>query len=107
MRDNFPDSFLAARLGWARIYLDPVGRTLTPSQVEIVRGLVENKTAPMIAEETHRAVKTVRKHMEAIHAAFGTHSIVELVLECGRRGIQPQRRMERAQPIPLPRVSQA
>jgi hypothetical protein len=107
VRDNFPDSFLAARLGWARIYVDPVGRTLTPSQVAIVRGLVENKNAPMIAEETHRAVKTVRKHMEAIHTAFGTHSIVELVLECGRRGILPQRSANRPEPAALPRIAKA
>ena len=91
MRDNFPNSFLAARLGWARIYLDPIGRTLTPAQVRVLRALLENTPAIAIADETNRSLSTVRKHIEAIHAAFGTHSIVELVLECARRGILPQK----------------
>ncbi len=90
VRDNFPESFLAARLGWARIYLDPIGRTLTPAQIDVLRRLLDNQSVTAIAAETYRAVATVRKHVEFVKAAFGTHSIVELLLECVRRGIVPR-----------------
>jgi tetratricopeptide (TPR) repeat protein len=107
VRDNFPESFLAARLRWAQIYVDPVGRTLTPAQVDVLRRLLENQPVTVIAAETYRAISTVRKHVEAIHTAFGTHSIVELVLECVRRGILPPGTMVPQDPAALPRVSQA
>lgn len=89
IRQNFPASFLAARLGWARIYLDPIGRTLTPHQVDVLRRVLENQSVAAIARETFRAESTVRKHVEAVELAFETHSIPELILECFRRGIVP------------------
>ena len=103
IRDNFPDSFLTARLGWARLYLDPIGRTLTPTQVDTLRRLFQNKSVAAIASETFRAESTVRKHVEAIEAAFGTHSIPELIFECFRRGIVPQ--SAQSMPPALPRIS--
>jgi DNA-binding CsgD family transcriptional regulator/tetratricopeptide (TPR) repeat protein len=103
IRDNFPESFLAARLGWARLYMDPTGRTLTPSQVDILCRMLENKSVNAIANETGRAVRTVRKHIEAVQEAFGTHSIAELVLECVRRGIVPM--TAPSEPTALPRIS--
>ncbi len=105
IRDNFPDSFLTARLGWARLYLDPIGRTLTPTQVDTLRRLFQNKSVAAIASETFRAESTVRKHVEAVEAAFGTHSIPELIFECLRRGIVPRSMVDRSVPTPLPRIS--
>jgi DNA-binding CsgD family transcriptional regulator len=88
VRDNFPESFLARRLGsWAWAYVDPVGSKLTPAQRDVLRRLLEGKKAPAISAETNRAHTTVRKHIKDIHAAFGTHSFAELFAECLRRGI--------------------
>ncbi len=89
VRDNFPESFLAARLGWARIYLDPVGRKLSPAQIDVLRSLLVHEAVTAIADTTERCMSTVRKHIAAIHAAFGTHSLVELAFACARLGIVP------------------
>ncbi len=107
VRDNFPDSFLAARLGWARVYLDPAGRKLTPAQIDVLRRLLDKQTVNAIAAETCRAVSTVRKHVEVVQAAFGTHSIVELLLECVRRGIVRQRTVMPEVDPALPRANEA
>jgi DNA-binding CsgD family transcriptional regulator len=101
VRTNFPESFLARRLGWAKIYTDRGGRKLTPAQVEVLRDLLLYKTVTEIADTSYRSVSTVRKHVAAIHAAFGTHSIVELVLECIRRGLVPVGMLRRAEPPAL------
>jgi DNA-binding CsgD family transcriptional regulator len=88
VRDNFPRSFLGRRLGlWAGAYVDPVAGKLTSSQRDILRRMLEGKSVGAIAIETTRARATVRKHIENIHAAFGTHSYSELIVECFRRGI--------------------
>jgi DNA-binding CsgD family transcriptional regulator/tetratricopeptide (TPR) repeat protein len=101
VRDNFPESFLARRLGWAQIYADPDGRKLTPAQVEVLRDLLQLKSVTEIADTTYRSVSTVRKHVAAIHLAFGTHSITELGLECLRRGLVPAGMVRRDGPRAL------
>jgi DNA-binding CsgD family transcriptional regulator len=105
IRENFPDSFLAARLGWARLYLDPNGRTLTPSQVDILRRVLENQSVDSIARETFRSESTVRKHIAAVEAAFDAHSIPELIIMCFRRGIVPPSVTTPVLPMALPRIS--
>ncbi len=106
VRDNFPRSFLGRRLGlWAGAYVDPVASKLTSSQRDILRRMLEGKSVGAIAVETIRARATVRKHIENIHAAFGTHSYSELIVECFRRGIGSP---ELAPPIvheAMPRIS--
>jgi DNA-binding CsgD family transcriptional regulator/tetratricopeptide (TPR) repeat protein len=88
VRDNFPSSFLTRRLGsWGRAYVDPVAGKLTRTQRDILHRVLEGKSPTTIAEETHRASGTVRKHIECIHGIFGTHSVGELFAACVRRGI--------------------
>ncbi len=88
VRDNFPASFLARRLGsWAWAYVDPVASTLTPAQRDVLRRLLEGKSPIAIAAETSRTLSTVRTHVEHINRAFGTHSYLELFAACSRRGI--------------------
>ncbi|MEA2663279.1 MAG: Bacterial regulatory protein luxR family [Candidatus Eremiobacteraeota bacterium] len=88
VRDNFPASFLARRLGsWAWAYVDPVASALTPAQRDVLRRLLEGKNPVAIAAETNRTVSTVRTHVEHINRAFGTHSYLELFAACSRRGI--------------------
>jgi DNA-binding CsgD family transcriptional regulator/tetratricopeptide (TPR) repeat protein len=88
IRDNFPNSFLAARLGPnMQAYMDPVARTLTPAERDVLRRLIAGKNTAAIAAETNRARATVKRHLLKIHGAFGTHSTAELLAECQRRGL--------------------
>jgi DNA-binding CsgD family transcriptional regulator/tetratricopeptide (TPR) repeat protein len=88
IRDNFPNSFLAARLGsQVQAYIDPIGRILTPAQRDVLRRLLEGKNPGQIAAETNRGRSTVKTHLHSLHAAFGTHSIAGLLTECQRRGL--------------------
>lgn len=85
---NFPRSFLVRRFGaWVRVSFDPIGRSLTPAQREVLRFLLEGHTGPEIASLTRRSYNTVRTHTQALHRAFGTHSEHQLVVACARRGI--------------------
>jgi DNA-binding CsgD family transcriptional regulator/tetratricopeptide (TPR) repeat protein len=88
IRDNFPNSFLAARLGPnMQAYMDPVARKLTPAERDVLRRLIAGKNTAAIAAETNRARATVKRHLLKIHSAFGTHSTAELLAECQRRGL--------------------
>jgi DNA-binding CsgD family transcriptional regulator/tetratricopeptide (TPR) repeat protein len=88
IRDNFPNSFLAARLGsHVQAYIDPIGRLLTPAQRDVLRRVIEGKNTAKIAAETNRGRATVKTHLHHLHGAFGTRSIAELLAECQRRGL--------------------
>ncbi len=88
IRDNFPNSFLAARLGsHVQAYVDPIARALTPAERDVLRRLLEGKDIAKIAAETNRARATVKRHVHHIHGAFGTRSIAHLLAECQRRGL--------------------
>jgi len=90
VRENFPDSFLARRLGsWANGYGDPVAARLTRTQREILHHLLAGSVPKEIAAATGRAYKTVRNHVEAIEQLFGVHSVPELIVACYRRGLAP------------------
>jgi DNA-binding CsgD family transcriptional regulator len=106
IRDNFPNSFLAARLGsHVQAYVDPIARALTPAERDVLCRLLEGKKTAQIAKETNRASTTVRKHMQHIHRAFGTSSPVELLAECRRRGLGPAALTYRSEREALPRTS--
>jgi DNA-binding CsgD family transcriptional regulator/tetratricopeptide (TPR) repeat protein len=106
VRDNFPRSFLGRRLGsWAGAYVDPVAGKSTQAQRDILRRMLEGKSVVAIAVETNRARGTVRKHIENIHVAFGTHSYSELIVECFRRGIGAPGLAPPVEHEPLPRSS--
>lgn len=88
IRDNFPRSFLAHRLGrWARVYFDPAAMALTPAQRDVLRHLLGGRSVRDIAARTNRSVATVAQHVKRIHQAFDTHSVGQLFRECNRRGI--------------------
>jgi DNA-binding CsgD family transcriptional regulator len=88
IRDNFPNSFLAARLGsHVQAFIDPIARTLTPAERDVLRRLLEGKDIAGIAAETNRARATVKRHVHHLHGAFGTRSIAHLLAECQRRGL--------------------
>jgi DNA-binding CsgD family transcriptional regulator/tetratricopeptide (TPR) repeat protein len=90
VREHFPDSFLARRLGsWLNAYGDPVAGRLTRTQREILRHLLAGSVPKEIAAATGRAYKTVRNHVEAIEQLFGVHSVPELIVACYQRGLAP------------------
>ncbi len=106
IRDNFPNSFLAARLGWRmRAYVDPVAQRLTMAERDVLRRLLEAHSIPQICEQTNRAHATVRKHVQSLHRAFGVRTTVQLMAECHRRGLGPAGLIPGIGPAALPLTS--
>jgi DNA-binding CsgD family transcriptional regulator len=106
VRDNFPQSFLAGRVGpSARALLDPIARSLTPAERDVLRRLLDGKSPTEISAETNRAYNTVRKHMHRIHSAFGTHTLAQLLPECHRRGLDSRPGARWSQSDTLTRIS--
>lgn len=88
IREHFPQSFLARRLGpWARASVDPLVATLTPAEREVLRHILEGRSQKEIAEATGRAYNTVRTQVQALHRKLGTSSDLQIVVACARRGI--------------------
>jgi DNA-binding CsgD family transcriptional regulator len=88
VREHFPHSFLADRLGrWGNAYRDPIARKLTPAQREVLRYALDGHGAVEIARLCGRAEKTVRKHLTALHEAFGVDTTLRLVAICHARGL--------------------
>ncbi len=88
VREHFPHSFLADRLGrWGNVYRDPVARALTLAQREVLRHALDGYGAVEIATLTGRSEKTVRKHLTALHEAFGVETTLRLVAVCHARGL--------------------
>ncbi len=88
VREHFPRSFLARRLGrWGNVYEDPVGTRLTPAQRQVLRYALDGYGAKEIASATGRSVKTVGNQLAALHEAFGVNTTLRLVAECHRRGL--------------------
>jgi DNA-binding CsgD family transcriptional regulator len=88
VREHFPNSFLARRLGrWGNVYGDPVAARLTRTQRQILRHALDGRGAKEIASITGRSVKTIGNQLAALHDAFGVNSTLRLVAECHRRGL--------------------
>jgi DNA-binding NarL/FixJ family response regulator len=88
VRENFPRSFIARRLGrWQRAYSDSIAARLRPAEREILRFILDGKDPKEIAAVTGRAPSTVRNHVTALLSAFGVNSTLRMVAECHRRGI--------------------
>jgi DNA-binding CsgD family transcriptional regulator/tetratricopeptide (TPR) repeat protein len=88
IRENFPESFVALRLGpWARTGADPVVGALTPAEREVLRHVLEARTQQEIADLTGRAYNTVRTQMQSLHRKLGTSSNAQIIVACARRGI--------------------
>ncbi len=87
VREHFPDSFLARRLGrWSGVYADPLAARLTPAQRQVLRYALDGYGAKEIASATGRSVKTIGNQLASLHEAFGVNSTLRLVAECHRRG---------------------
>ncbi len=98
IRKHFPQSFLAKRLGcWGNVYRDQIARALTPAQREVLRYALDGHGAVETAALTGRAEKTVRKHLTALHDAFGVKTTLRLVAACHARGLAPPARQSTIQ----------
>jgi tetratricopeptide (TPR) repeat protein len=99
IRENFPRSFLVRRLGrWMRAYDDPVVSGLTPAPRDILRRLLDGWVPKDIAASKGLAEGTVRNHVADLEAAFGVHSIQELLVACYQRGLGAARWSEEFDP---------
>jgi DNA-binding CsgD family transcriptional regulator/tetratricopeptide (TPR) repeat protein len=105
VREHFPNSFLACRLGrWSGVYGDPLAVRLTPAQRQVLRYALDGYGAKEIASATGRSVKTIGNQLASLHEAFGVNSTLRLVAECHRRGLGSPRWHELA-PAPKPRLA--
>jgi DNA-binding CsgD family transcriptional regulator/tetratricopeptide (TPR) repeat protein len=88
IREHFPHSFLARRLGrWLKAYDDPIVAKLTPAPREVLRFLLDGWLPKEIATVKQLAEGTIRNHIGDLESAFGVHSIQELIVACYRRGL--------------------
>ncbi|HTD36297.1 MAG TPA: helix-turn-helix transcriptional regulator [Candidatus Limnocylindrales bacterium] len=88
IREHFPHSFVALRLGpWARAATDPAIGALTPAEREVLRHVLEARSQQEIADLTGRAYNTVRTQVQALHRKLGTSSNAQIIVACARRGI--------------------
>jgi DNA-binding CsgD family transcriptional regulator len=88
VRQHFPHSFLARRLGrWGRVYSDPVAAKLTPTQRQVLRYVLDGFSAKEIASATGRSEGRVKNIIADLHTAFDVGSTGRLIAACHRRGI--------------------
>ncbi len=88
VRENFPRSFLARRLGrWAYAYRDPVAAALARQPREVMRHVLAGKNAKEIAGIMSLSGDTVKGYLKTLFRAFGVHSMPELLVACYERGI--------------------
>ncbi len=88
VREHFPRSFLARRVGgWLAVYDDPVAAALAPHKRQVLRLVLAGLDNKQIATRLGLRYNSVRSYVAELHAAFGTHSDRELFAACVRRGI--------------------
>lgn len=61
---------------------------LSQRELEVLHYIAKGITTSEIAEDLHRATKTIENHINAIHTKLGTTSRAELVRYTSERGIQ-------------------
>jgi DNA-binding CsgD family transcriptional regulator/tetratricopeptide (TPR) repeat protein len=88
VREHFPRSFVARRLGrWVMAHEDPIAKALAPQPREVLRHLLDGKNSAEISSILGLAEGTVRNYIKVLHAAFGVHSTPQLLVACYERGI--------------------
>lgn len=88
VREHFPQSFIARRLGrWTMAHEDPVAKGLAPQPREVLRHLLAGKNSAEISSALGLAEGTIRNYVKSLHAAFNVHSTPQLLVACYERGI--------------------
>ncbi len=106
VRENFPRSFLARRLGrWAQVPSDPIAAGLARQPREVLRQTLSGKNPKEIAAELSLSEDTVKHYVKTLFGAFGVHSTPQLIVACYRRGIGDPSwwsRLDSPNPPPIP-----
>jgi two-component system nitrate/nitrite response regulator NarL len=63
------------------------GVKLTPREHDVLRGLAEGKSAPLIANELHVSPATVKTHLKTLYEKLGVSDRAAAVAEAMRRGL--------------------
>ncbi len=88
VRQNFPHSFLARRLGrWMNVYSDPIAGRLPAQPREVLRHFLCARSAKDVAAIMGLSQHTVKDYTETLFRAFGVHSKEALLVRCYERGI--------------------
>jgi DNA-binding NarL/FixJ family response regulator len=88
IRENFPRSFLARRVGrWSQAFADPVAMALAPQPREVLRYLLSAMDTKKIAAVMRLSEHTVKQYICTLFRAFDVHSKEELLVACYERGI--------------------
>ncbi len=88
VHEHFPKSFLARRLGrWMNVHVDPDVARLTRVPREVLRHLLEGRSAKEIAALMGIAPGTVKNYVNGILREFGVRSTPQLLVTCYRRGL--------------------
>jgi DNA-binding CsgD family transcriptional regulator len=93
IREHFPRSFVARRLGrWSALFADPIATQLAPRPREVIRQVLSGKNPKQIAAAMGLSEVTVKGYLKTLFRAFGVHSTPELLVTCFQRGIgDPER----------------
>ncbi len=88
VRENFPRSFIARRLGWwTRAFDDRIAAKLSPRQREVLRHFLSAKSTKQMAQIMGLSEHTVKEYQAAVFRLFGVNSKDELLVACYQRGI--------------------
>ena len=88
VREHFPKSFLARRLGWwARAFDDHIAGKLSRQQREVLRHCLSARTIKETAAAMRLSEHTVKEYAATLFRSFGVRSKDELIVTCYERGI--------------------
>ncbi len=88
VRQHFPKSFLARRLGRSFLVdVDPIAMTLAPRPREVLRHVLTGKTPKATAAAMALSEVTVKGYLKTLFRSFEVRSTPELLVACYRRGI--------------------
>ena len=88
IRENFPQSFLARRIGrWSQTLIDPIASKLAPQPRQVLRHVLSGQNPKKIATTMRLSEDTVKGYMKTLFRAFSVNSTPQLLIACYERGI--------------------
>lgn len=88
IRENFPRSFLARRVGrWSQTLIDPIASRLAPRPRQVLRHVLSGQNPKSIAVTMRLSEDTVKGYMKTLFRAFAVNSTPQLLIACYERGI--------------------
>jgi ATP/maltotriose-dependent transcriptional regulator MalT len=88
IRENFPQSFLARRIGrWSQTLIDPIASKLAPQPRQVLRHVLSGQNPKTIATTMRLSEDTVKGYMKTLFRAFSVNSTPQLLIACYERGI--------------------